>query len=224
MDLFSSLLSIFVFTAVLKEPTTNSENFTPVVPGYELPDRKFENAASFSQESKTSLTVDNSVVSADMGQFTEQYAELDMSKETTVIQTTNTQKTEEETVEHIQLYTTDTFVAGMGHSKQGSDGYNVTTEQAALGTLTPQSERNTTVGNDTSVLQKENMPLYATTTHIEFTTMMVILLGVALITASIWRMCSNYFRVLSVEYSIKYEVQYSNGEFLTVEYHDTVTV
>ncbi|XP_049846870.1 uncharacterized protein LOC126299146 [Schistocerca gregaria] len=224
MDLFSSLLSVFVFTAVLKEPTTNSENFTPVVRGYGLPDRKFENAASFSQESKTSLTVDNSVVSADMGQFTEQYAELDMSKKTTVIQTTNTQKSEEETVEHIQLYTTDTFVAGMGHPKQGSDEYNVTIEQAAQGTLTPQSEGNTTVGNDTSVLQIENIPLYATTTHLDFTTMMVILFGAALIAAFIWRMWSNYFRVPSIEYTIRYKMQYSNGEFLTVEYHDTVTV
>ncbi|XP_047103540.1 uncharacterized protein LOC124722418 [Schistocerca piceifrons] len=224
MDLFSFLLSIFVFTAVLKEPTTNSGNFTTVVPGYELPDRQYENVAVFSQVSKASLTVDNTLVSADMGDFTEQYDELDLTKETTVIQTTNTLRSEVETVEHIQMYDTDTFVAGMGHLKQGYDEYSVTTQQAEMGTLTPQSEGNTTVGNDTSVLHMENMPLCESTNVLILTTIMIILLGAALIIASIWRMWSYYFRFLSVEYNIKYTVQYSNGEFLTVEYHDTVTV
>ncbi|XP_046986126.1 uncharacterized protein LOC124556160 [Schistocerca americana] len=144
MDFFSFLLSIFVFTAVLKEPTTNSGNFTTVVPGYELPDRQFENVAVFSQVSKASQTVDNPAVSADMGDFTEKYDELDLTKETTVIQTTNTLRSEVETVEHIQMYATDTFVAGMGHLKQGYDEYRVTAEQAEMGTLTPQSERNST--------------------------------------------------------------------------------
>ncbi|XP_049782606.1 uncharacterized protein LOC126184275 [Schistocerca cancellata] len=119
MDFFSFLLSIFVFTAVLKEPTTNSGNFTTVVPGYEQPDRQFDNVAVFSQVSKASLTVDNSAVSADMGDFTGQYDELHLTKETTVIQTTNTLRSDVETVEHIQMHTTETFVAGMGHLKKG---------------------------------------------------------------------------------------------------------
>ncbi|XP_046986783.1 uncharacterized protein LOC124556809 [Schistocerca americana] len=224
MDLFSSLLSIFVFTAALIEPTTNSENFTPIVPGYKLSDRQFENASDFSQVSRVSLAVDNYKVSTDMGGFTKHHDGLDFTKETTVIQTTNTRRSEVETVEHIQLYTTDTFLAGTGHLKKGYNVYNVTTDQDKLGTLTPQSERNTTVWNDTSVLQMENMPLYAATTLLKLTTIMVILLGTALIIASMWRIWSNYFRSHPIEYNIKYTMQYSNGEFLTVEYHDTVTV
>ncbi|XP_049847167.1 uncharacterized protein LOC126299353 isoform X3 [Schistocerca gregaria] len=224
MDLFSSLLSVFVFTAELKEPTTKSGSFTTVVPGYELPDRQFDNVAVFSQISKASLTVDNSAVSADMGDFTEQYHDLNLTKETSVIQTTNTLSSEVETVDHTQLYTTDTFVTGMGNLKQDDEEYSVTTEQAEMGTLTPQSERNTTVGNDTSVLQMENMPLCVSTTVLQLTTIMIILLGTALIIRSIWKMWSYYFRFLSVEYNIKYTMQYSDGEFLTVECHDTVPV
>ncbi|XP_047104331.1 uncharacterized protein LOC124723181 [Schistocerca piceifrons] len=224
MDLFCSLLSIFVFTVALIEPTTNSENLTPIVPGYKLSDRQFENASDFSQVSRVSLAVDNYKVSTDMGGFTKRHDGLDFTKETTVIQTTNTLRSEVETVEHIQLYTTDTFLAGTGHLNKGYNVYNVTTDQDKLGTLTPQSERNTTVWNDTLVLQMENMPLYAATTLLKLTTIMVILLGTALITASMWRIWSNYFRSLPIEYNIKYTMQYSNEEFLTVEYHDTVTV
>ncbi|XP_049847172.1 uncharacterized protein LOC126299355 [Schistocerca gregaria] len=224
MDLFSSLLSVFVFTAVVKEPTTNSGSFTTVVPGYELPDRQFDNVAVFSQISKASLTVDNSAVSADMGDFTEQYHDLNLTKETSVIQTTNTLSSEVETLEHTQMYTTDTFVAGMGHLTQGYDEYTVTTEEAEMDTITLQSERNTTVGNDASVLQIENMPLCVSTSVLQLTTIMIILLGTALIIRSIWRIWSYYFRFLSVEYNIKYTIQYSDGEFLTVEYHDTVPV
>ncbi|XP_049844342.1 uncharacterized protein LOC126297500 [Schistocerca gregaria] len=221
MDLFSLLIRMF---AVLKEPTANSGNFTTVVNGYELPDRQFKNVAVFSQVSKASLTVDNSAVSADMGDFTEQYHELNLTKKTSVIQTTDTLRSEVETVEHIQMYTTDSYVTGIGNLKQDYDEFSVTTEQAEMGTLTPQSERYTTVGNDSSVSQMENMPLCVSTTVLQLTTIMIILLGAALIIASIWRMWIYYFRFLSVEYNIIYTMQYSNGEFLTVEYHDTVTV
>ncbi|XP_049846884.1 uncharacterized protein LOC126299165 [Schistocerca gregaria] len=224
MEFFSFLLSIFVSTAVLKEPTTNPRNFTHVVPEHEPSDRQYYNGPDFSQAPTGSLKVDNAALSDDMDDFTKLYDELDLTKENTHLESTNTLQSEMDTKEHFQQYTTETSAAEMEYLEQWYDEMSVTTGQGDQDSLTPQSELNTTVWNETSVLQVENTPLHTTTIILKVAFLMLILCSLALNTAAMWIMLSKNFTFLSIKYNVTYRMKNSSAELLTVEYEDTVTV
>ncbi|XP_049845411.1 uncharacterized protein LOC126298138 [Schistocerca gregaria] len=139
MEFLTFLLCVFVVSAVLKQPTTNSGNFTPIVPGYELPDRQYEKGPGFSQVSSVLVTVDNTALSSDMDDFSEQY-----DQENTDVEFINRLRSGMENKERIQQYSTETAEAEMEYLEQWYDEFSVTTEHAKLDTHTPQSETNTT--------------------------------------------------------------------------------
>ncbi|XP_049807300.1 uncharacterized protein LOC126249663 [Schistocerca nitens] len=216
MEFLTFLLSIFVISAVLKQPTTNSGNFTPIVPGYELPDCQYDKVPGFTQVPTVSVTVDSTALSSDMDDFSEQY-----DQENTDLEFMNRLRSGMETKERIQQYTTETEEAEMEYLEQWYEELSVTTEQAKLDTHKPQSERNTAVGNKPSVFWMENIPLPTATTLLKLVKIMLILITAVLITTSMWRMLRYNFTFLS---GIIYTVRYRSADSVTVKYNDTFDI
>ncbi|XP_046986125.1 uncharacterized protein LOC124556158 [Schistocerca americana] len=129
MEFFPFLISILVSTAVLKEPTTDPRNFTHVVPEHELSDRQYYNGPDFSQAPTGSLKVDNAALSDDMDDLTKLYDELDLTKENTHLESTNTLQSGMDTKEHFQQYTAETSAAEMEYLEQWYDEFSVATGQ-----------------------------------------------------------------------------------------------
>ncbi|XP_049846094.1 uncharacterized protein LOC126298714 [Schistocerca gregaria] len=216
MEFLTFLLCVFVVSAVLKQPTTNSGNFTPIVPGYELPDRQYEKGPGFSQVSSVSVTVDNTVLPSDMDDFSEQY-----DQENTDVEFINRLRSGMETKERIQQYSTETAEAEMEYLEQWYDKFSVTREEAKLDTHTPQSETNTTVGNKTSVFWMENKPLPTATALLKLVKFMIILIIAAIITTSMWSILRHQFTFIS---GIIHTVRYRSADFVTVKYNDTFVI
>ncbi|XP_049845412.1 uncharacterized protein LOC126298139 [Schistocerca gregaria] len=216
MEFLTFLLSIFVISAVLKQPTTNSGNFTPIVPGYELPDHQYEKGPGFSQVASVSVTVDNTALSSDMDDFSEQY-----DQENTDLEFMNRLRSGMGNKERIQQYSTETEEAEMEYLEQWYEEFSVTTEQAKLDTHKPQSECNTAVGNNTSVCWLENIPLPTATAILKLVKIMLILITAALITTLMLSILRYNFTFLS---GIIYTVRYRTADSVTVKLNNTFTI